>query len=193
MAHPVLILGGTTEARALSGRLAGRSDVAPVVSLAGRTAEPVAYPVPMRLGGFGGPVGLADWLRAHGVRALIDATHPYAAQMSRHAAEAAVLTGVPLLALRRSAWTPVAGDRWTEIADAAAAVAALDNVPQRVFLALGRQELGPFEGAPQHSYLIRSVDPVDPPLAVPHAAYVLGRGPFAEAQELALLQAHGID
>ena len=153
----------------------------------------MAYPVPMRVGGFGGVAGLANWLRAHDVQALIDATHPYAAQMSRNAAEAAALTGVKLLALQRAAWAPVAGDDWTEVADAADAVRRLGEAPLRVFLALGRQELAPFGAAPQHTYLIRSVDPVDPPLAVPHADYVLARGPFAEADEAALLRAHRIE
>ncbi|MFL5289491.1 MAG: cobalt-precorrin-6A reductase [Rhodopila sp.] len=193
MAHPVLILGGTTEARALAGALAGREDMAPVVSLAGRTVNPLAYPVSMRVGGFGGAEGLACWLREHGVRALIDATHPYAAQMSQNAASAAGLTGVPLLALRRPAWTPIAGDRWIEVADAVEAVAALGAAPRRVLLALGRQELGPFEAAPQHWYLVRSVDPVDPALAVPQAEYLLGRGPFDAADEEALLRSHCIE
>ncbi|MBS0644884.1 MAG: cobalt-precorrin-6A reductase [Proteobacteria bacterium] len=193
MAHTILILGGTTEARALANALAGRGDLAPVVSLAGRTAKPAAYPVPMRIGGFGGPEGLAAWLRTHNVAALIDATHPYAAQMSTNAAQAAALTGVPVLALRRPAWEPVAGDRWTEIAGAAEAVTALGTAPRRVFLALGRQELAPFEAAPQHAYLIRSVDPVEPKLAVPDAEYVLDRGPFDGAAEAALLARHRIE
>ncbi len=91
-----------------------------------------------------------------------------------------VSTEMPLLALRRAAWAALAGDSWTEVADAAAAVAALGAAPRRVFVALGRQEIAPFVDAPQHHYLIRSVEPVEPPLAVPHAAYITARGPFRE-------------
>jgi len=193
MAPKILILGGTTEARALAASLAPRPDLDVVVSLAGRTAAPVAYAVPVRIGGFGGATGLAAFLGAEGVKAFIDATHPYAARMSANAADAAAASGVPLLALRRPAWTPISGDRWTEVADAAGAVAALGPVPRRVFLALGRQELRPFEAAPQHAYLIRSVDPVEPPLAVPDVRYLLGRGPFETTEEQAMLAAHRAD
>jgi len=189
----ILILGGTTEARRLAECLAGRPRLAVTLSLAGRTATPLAYKVPVRIGGFGGVEGLVDYLRGQRVEALIDATHPYAAIISDNAVRAAEAAGVPLLALRRPPWCAVAGDRWLDVADLKAAADALEPAPRRVFLALGRSELAAFVDAPQHHYLVRSVDPVDPPLALPHATYVTGRGPFAEAEERTLLQTHRID
>jgi precorrin-6A/cobalt-precorrin-6A reductase len=189
----ILILGGTLEARQLAARLRGRADITVTLSLAGRTAAPAAQPVPVRVGGFGGAEGLAAYLRAERIAALIDATHPYAATISANAARAAAVAGVRLLALRRPPWQPVVGDRWTEVADVREAVRALGSAPRRAFLALGRKELAPFGVAPQHHYLVRSVDPVDPPLAVPHATYIVARGPFAEAAERDLLVAHAID
>jgi precorrin-6A/cobalt-precorrin-6A reductase len=189
----ILILGGTTEARRLAERLAPRADLDVTLSLAGRTATPAAQPVPVRIGGFGGAAGLAAWIEARAIDVVIDATHPYAAQISANAAEAAARARVPLLAIERSAWSQVDGDRWIEVADVPAAVAALGAAPRRVFLALGRNELRPFEAAPQHFYLVRSVDPVTPPLALPQAEYLTGRGPFDEAAEHALLAGHRID
>jgi precorrin-6A/cobalt-precorrin-6A reductase len=189
----ILILGGTTEARGLAERLAGRHDLAVTLSLAGRTANPAAQPVPVRSGGFGGAEGLAAYLKTERIDALIDATHPYAAIIAANAAQAARAAGVPLLALRRPAWVAVAGDRWIEAADASAAMQALGDAPRRVFLALGRNDIAPFVAAPQHHYLVRSVDPVEPPLRVPHASYVIGRGPFAQADDRALLAAHRIE
>jgi precorrin-6A/cobalt-precorrin-6A reductase len=189
----VLILGGTTEARGLAERLAGRSDVDITLSLAGRTIAPVALPVPVRRGGFGGAAGLADYLVNARVEALIDATHPYASVMSANAAAAARRTGVDFVALRRPPWRKTEGDRWTEVDDVGAAVAALGTAPRRVFVALGRNELAPLTDAPQHHYLIRSVDPVEPPLPLRHADYVTGRGPFSEADDRALLEARRID
>jgi precorrin-6A/cobalt-precorrin-6A reductase len=189
----ILILGGTTQARQLAERLAPRTDLAVTISLAGRTAAPAPQPVPMRIGGFGGAAGLAAWLGAEAIDLLIDATHPYAARISANAAAAAALAQVPLLALDRPAWVAVDGDHWTEVADMAAAVQALGTAPRRTFLALGRNELAPFAAAPQHFYLIRSVDPVEPPLAVPDAVYLTGRGPFDEAEERELFTHHRID
>jgi precorrin-6A/cobalt-precorrin-6A reductase len=189
----ILILGGTAEARALAGALAARKDLSVTMSLAGRTAEPAPQPVPVRVGGFGGSDGLARYLRDEQIDALIDATHPYAGIISANAAYAAERTGVPLLALRRPPWTKVAGDNWIEVATVEDAVEALGTSPKRIFLALGRKELQPFAAAPQHSYLVRSVDPVDPPLAVPHATYIAARGPFAEDEDLALLERHRIE
>ena len=163
------------------------------LSLAGRTASPAAQPVPVRIGGFGGAQGLADYLSSERMDLLIDATHPYAATISANAARAAELANIPLLALRRPPWVPAAGDRWVEVAGVEDAVRAIGSAPRRVFLALGRKEIAPFAGAPQHHYLVRSVDPVDPPLAVPHAIYVTGRGPFDEADDRALLGEHRIE
>lgn len=184
----ILILGGTTEARELAGRLAASGGLEVTLSLAGRTKTPVAMPVPVQTGGFGGAEGLAAHLREQGIGALVDATHPFAAAISRNAAEAAARTGTPLAVLHRPPWTPVPGDRWTEVRSVADAVGALGEEPRRVFVALGRQEVAAFEAAPRHHYLIRSVDPVEPPLALPHAAYLTARGPFAEADERALLE-----
>ncbi|TPN18649.1 cobalt-precorrin-6A reductase [Mesorhizobium sp. B2-3-3] len=187
----ILILGGTTEARQLAGRLAMRASV--TLSLAGRTESPVAQGVPVRVGGFGGADGLASYIRETGTDLLIDATHPYAARISANAAQAARLSRVPILALRRPGWKPVEGDRWIEVDAVGAAVQALGDTPRRVFLALGRQEVAAFEAAAQHHYLIRSVDPIEPKLAVPDADYLLARGPFGEPDERALLSEQRIE
>lgn len=186
----ILILGGTVEARQLAGRLARRTDFGVTLSLAGRTVQPAAQPVPVRIGGFGGVEGLADYLTVQHIDVLIDATHPYAAIISNHAADAATRTGTPILALRRPSWAPVAGDRWIEVDDITGAVHAVGDTPRQVFLAIGRKDVAAFAAAPQHRYAIRSVDPVEPPLAVPYATYIMARGPFPEAEERALLKKH---
>jgi precorrin-6A/cobalt-precorrin-6A reductase len=189
----ILILGGTAEARLLAGRLAERADLDVTLSLAGRTVAPVAQPVPVRSGGFGGAAGLADYLVRERIDALIDATHPYATVISANAAAAAQKTAVPFVGLRRTPWVARAGDHWTEVSDVGEAVRALGQQPRRVFVALGRNELAPFVSAPQHFYLVRSVDPVEPPLPLPQVTYVTGRGPFAEADDRALMTTHGVD
>lgn len=193
MTHRILILGGTTEARQLAARLAARSGFDITLSLAGRTENPVAQGVPVRSGGFGGATGLAAYLRERTIDLLVDATHPYAARISANAAEAARLADIRTIALRRPAWERAEGDRWTLVDDVTEAVAALGALRRKVFLALGRQEIASFEAAPQHAYVIRSVDPVEPPLNVPVATYILSRGPFSEEDDRALLVAHGID
>ncbi len=177
----------------MAGRLAVRADLDVTLSLAGRTSSPAAQGVPVRSGGFGGAAGLADYLVKEHIAALIDATHPFARAISENATAAARKTGVPFVVLRRSPWVAVAGDCWTEVGDVGEAVRALGQESRRVFVALGRNELAPFVEAPQHHYLVRSVEPVDPPLAVPCATYVTGRGPFSETDDRALMAAHRID
>ncbi|MFJ6135082.1 cobalt-precorrin-6A reductase [Kitasatospora sp. NPDC092286] len=191
MAH-VLILGGTTEARALASALTGAAALRVTSSLAGRVAEPRLPAGEVRIGGFGGPDGLADWLRAERVDALVDATHPFAAAMSHNAALAAAATGVPLLALRRPGWTPVAGDRWHPVASLASAAALLPSLGRRVFLTTGRQGIGAFARLDGLHFLARSVEPPEPPM--PAATEVLlDRGPFTLDGERELLRAHRID
>jgi precorrin-6A/cobalt-precorrin-6A reductase len=189
----ILILGGTTEARQLAERLGETGRFRLQLSLAGRTKAPARQPVPVRIGGFGGAEGLGRYLMGQGFDLLVDVTHPYAAQISANAARAAILTGIPLIALRRPGWERQAGDCWREVESVEAAVAALGEAPRRAFLALGRQELLPFEAAPQHAYLVRSVDPVEPPLVLPAVTYLTARGPFEEVDERALLTGHGIE
>ena len=171
----------------------GEDWLAPILSLAGRTRAPVLPPIPWRLGGFGGAEGLAAYLREERIAALIDATHPFAQRISANATLAAAACGVPRLTLQRSGWRASPGDVWREVDDVAAAARALGRIPRRVFLTIGRQELAPFRAlAPQHDYLIRSVDAPEPGLLPPIARILTGRGPFDAAAEQRLMEGNGI-
>lgn len=185
----LLILGGTTEANALAKAVAEQGITA-VYSYAGRVETPRPQPLPVRVGGFGGPEGLAHYIRENAITHVVDATHPFAAQMSRNAIEACHATQVPLAALTRAAWKPQPGDVWHRVPDITAAVDALAGDPQRVFLAVGRMHLEDFAAQPQHYYLLRLVDEPDT-LPLPNAEVVVARGPFTEADDRALMQQHG--
>ncbi|HEY0212252.1 MAG TPA: cobalt-precorrin-6A reductase [Paenirhodobacter sp.] len=189
--RPILILGGTTEASQLAAALDARQ-IPAILSYAGRTAAPRAQPVPVRIGGFGGADGLAAWLRTQNIGRVIDATHPFAAQISRNAIAASAMTGVPLLVLERPAWVRAAADRWTRVADIAAAVAALPPRAHRIFLAIGRQHLAAF-AARRHHYLLRLVDPPTDPLPLPDCHVEIARGPFDVTADIGLLRDHRID
>ena len=189
----LLILGGTTEATALAASLAGRDDLRPVLSLAGRTASPVLPPIPHRIGGFGGVAGLVGYLAGERVAAVVDATHPFAARISAHAVEACAARGVPLLAFTRPPWEPAPGARWTGVADLDAAALALGAAPRRVLLTVGRLGLAAFRAAPQHRYVIRTIDPPVPADLPSDHRLVLDRGPFRLAAETALMRGAAID
>jgi precorrin-6A/cobalt-precorrin-6A reductase len=185
----VLVLGGTGEARRLAAALV-EDGVEVISSLAGRVAEPVFPPGEVRVGGFGGAAGLAGWLRDHPVDALIDATHPFAARMTVHAAEAAAVTGIPLLRLQRPGWAPESGDDWRWVDSPEEAAAAVGGCSS-VFLTTGRQGLAAFAGL-RGRVLVRSVDPPSPPLPE-RTEVVLARGPFTVEGERALMLQHAVD
>ncbi|MBA5801008.1 cobalt-precorrin-6A reductase [Rhizobium changzhiense] len=189
----ILILGGTSEARLLAEALAARDDCDVLLSLAGRTEKPATQPVPVRIGGFGGAAALADFLKAGGYDLLIDATHPFAERISANAAFAAETTGIAAIALRRPEWQRRPGDRWREVRSIPEAIEALGPSPRHVFLATGRQGAHYAQVAPQHHYLVRSVDPIEPPLALANVEYILERGPFTLEGECDLLRQHDID
>ena len=174
-------------------RALAEAGVDAVYSYAGRTESPVAQPLPVRVGGFGGVAGLVVYLKAEGITHLIDATHPFAAQMSRNAVEACAASGIPLIALEREPWHAAEGDRWTHVPDLSGAVAALGEAPRRVFLAIGRQTLDAFAVAPQHHYLLRLVDPPTEPLPLSRAEAVIARGPFTVEGDRKLLTVHRIE
>lgn len=152
----------------------------------------MAQPLPTRIGGFGGVAGLVTWLRAERISHVVDATHPFAAQMSRNAVAAAHAVGVPLVALERAPWVAGPGDDWRRVADVAGAVAALPEAPARVFLAIGKQTLAVFAAKPQHHYLLRLVDPPAGALPLPQTEVIVARGPFGDAEDLRLLSDHRI-
>ncbi|MFB6415537.1 MULTISPECIES: cobalt-precorrin-6A reductase [Bradyrhizobium] len=185
-----LILGGTADASLLAGEMA-RARFDAIYSYAGRTHVPADQPLPTRIGGFGGVSGLAGYISDERITHVIDATHPFAAEMSRNAVEACTDTGTPLIALERAPWGSMSGDNWIEVADISAAAAALPEAPAKVFLAIGRQHIAPFAMKPQHAYTLRFVDPPEAPL--PFAADVIvSRGPFSLGGELEMMRARGI-
>ncbi|WKD31832.1 cobalt-precorrin-6A reductase [Streptomyces xanthophaeus] len=188
----VLILGGTTEARRLAEALAGDPSYRVTTSLAGRVTSPVLPPGGTRIGGFGGPGGLAAWIGSHGVTHLVDATHPFAERMSFNAAGAAALTGVPLLALRRPGWTPGPGDDWTFVDRLEGAADRLPGLGSRTFLTTGRMGLHTFAHLTGVWFLVRSVDPPAPPVP-PRLEVLLDRGPFTLDDERELIARHRID
>ena len=193
----VLILGGSGEAADLARRLAPRTEFDVVTSLAGRTHRPAAVPGRVRTGGFGGVEGLSACLDAEGVDAVVDATHPYAANISRHAAQACDALGIPRVQLWRPAWPAVEGDRWTEAASPDAAAEAVANTPVSqtacVFLSTGARDLPVFSHLRAIRFLVRLVDAPRTPLPLARAELIVGRGPFALGSERTLFLEHGVE
>lgn len=188
----LLILGGTLEASALA-RAVAKMGMAATLSYAGRVERLKEQPIPRRVGGFGGVCGLAQYLRDHKITHVVDATHPFAAQMSKNAVAACRQTATQLLALTRPPWRRGAGDDWQHACDIAAAVTALSGPEKRVMLAIGRMHLAQFSRSPHHRYLLRLVDPPDVPPPLPHHRIIISRGPFTVAGDAALLQDHDIE
>ena len=192
MSPHILILGGTTEARELAAELTALPEVKVTTSLAGRVSRPGALTGDVRIGGFGGAEGLAGWLREHHVDALVDATHPFAESITANAARAGAATGVPVVVLRRPGWHPGPGDQWHPVASLAEAADVLPALGHRVLLTTGRLGLAAFAHLAQLHFVVRSVEPPEPPMP-PDVDVLLARGPFTVADEAALLREHRID
>jgi precorrin-6A/cobalt-precorrin-6A reductase len=189
----MLILGGTAEAAALARALAEEARLSVTTSLAGRTRAPAALPGAVRAGGFGGPEALADYLRAEAVDFVVDGTHPFAAQITRNAAEACAAAGVPRLLLARPAWIQQEGDRWTPVAHAEAAAAVLPELGRRAFLGIGRRALAAFAALDQTWFLVRLIERPAAPLPLTDCKMILARGPFATEGETRLFRDHAVE
>lgn len=188
----VLILGGTAEARELASRLHAQG-LTVVSSLAGRVARPRLPVGEVRVGGFGGVDGLVAYLRGHDVRAVVDATHPFAERIGANAAAACPAAGVPLLRLARPGWTARPGDDWHRVPDLAGAARGVRALGRRAFLTSGRQGLRAFTSDASTWFLIRTVDPPDEADLPAHHALLLDRGPYTPAGEGTLMDEHRID
>ncbi len=187
----ILVLGGTAEARELAGSLHA-AGVHVTSSLAGRVSRPRLPAGTVRVGGFGGPDGLARWLAERGVAAVVDATHPFAERISASAAAACPRAGVPLLRLQRPGWDAGPDDDWHWVDDLDEAAAAIPRLGERVLLTTGRQGLPAFAGVRDAWFLVRCVEPPDPPLP-PRHELLLDRGPYTVVGELALVDEHRVE
>ena len=186
-----LILGGTSDANHLA-EAAARLGLDAIYSYAGRTQAPAGQSLPTRIGGFGGASGLVDYIRRHQITHVVDATHPFAVEMSRNAVAACATTGTALIALERAPWTKTPEDNWIEVENVARAATALPDQRARVFLAIGRQHLAPFAAKPQHAYTLRLVDTPKAALPLQHAEVIVSRGPFTLAGDLDLMRSRNI-
>jgi precorrin-6A/cobalt-precorrin-6A reductase len=189
----VLILGGTGEARQLADILVGQRQLRVITSLAGRTLAPLRPAGELRIGGFGGAAGLGDYLRTAMIDVVVDATHPYAAAISRNAAEACAATGRPLIRLERPAWQAEAGDRWIEVDSLHAAADVAPSLGRRAFLSIGVKQIAAFAAVKDVFFLVRLIEVPATPLPLASCKIVFSRGPFTEADERALLGDHEID
>jgi precorrin-6A/cobalt-precorrin-6A reductase len=191
----LLILGGTAEAVALAATALDRfgGALAVTTSLAGRTRRPGPIPGRVRIGGFGGPEGLAAHLGRECIDRLIDATHPFAARISLAARLACETAGVPRLALLRPPWRQQPGDRWIEVDDMSAAAAAVARIGRRAWLTVGAGELAAFTRSTAVHFLVRLVEPPRRPLPLPGCEVIVGRGPFVLADERKHLERYAID
>ena len=189
----VLILGGTTEASRLATLIAGDPRFDAILSLAGRTSAPRAQPLRTRTGGFGGAAALAQWLSDEKIEAVIDATHPFADQISANAVAACRKAGVPLASIVRPQWRREASDRWQSAPSAEAAAIALGDTPRCVFLGLGRQELSAFARAQQHHYIARVIESPEASPLPRHLTLLQARGPFDRDAEIKLFKDEKID
>lgn len=191
----LLILGGTAEGRALAAAVEARfaPSLTVISALAGRTRAPILPAGNVRIGGFGGAEGLAAFLREEGIGLLIDATHPYATQISTQAYEAAGQAATERLVLVRPPWQAVPGDHWIDVATVEEAVGAIPAEARRVFLTVGVRALAPFAARPDLWFLVRLVDESAEAIPLAQHQLICARGPFAEADENALLANYRID
>jgi precorrin-6A/cobalt-precorrin-6A reductase len=164
-----------------------------ILSLAGVTANPAQAPIPARIGGFGGAVGLAAYLASERIDAVVDATHPFASRISANAAAACRATSTPLVVFSRPPWTREPGDRWVEVATVEDAADALGATRRTAFLTQGRLQLAAFARAPQHRYIVRAIDRPAEIDALPNCKLILARGPFTLADELDLMKRERVE
>lgn len=194
MPERLLILGGTGEAAALAEAAdAAFPDLTVISSLAGRTLAPRQLPGRVRMGGFGGSEGIAAYLRDERVDLVIDATHPFAATISAHAAAGCAATGTPRLLLLRPPWQPQPGDRWCEVADIAEAARLVAQTARRAFLTVGPGDLAAFTGVTRVFFLVRLIQPPGEPLPFADHGLVVARPPFSLEAERTLFARYRID
>ncbi|WP_323782624.1 cobalt-precorrin-6A reductase [Thalassovita sp.] len=187
----LLLLAGTGEARQIAWGLAARG-VDAIASLAGETKSPETYAIFTRIGGFGGREGFEHFLECENISAILDATHPFAMQISLRTAEVAGQRGIPYCRLLRPAWQAEPGDDWTHVIGETGVVGVIP-AGARVFLATGRKTLRCFAPLSDCDLTLRVVDPQPEPFPLPNGRYLVARPPFTLESEITLFQDLDID
>ncbi len=188
-----MILGGTSEATNLS-KLVALAKIKATLSFAGRVKRTQPQPIPKRVGGFGGAEGLRDYIIQNKITHVIDATHPFAEQISWNTFKACTDLRIPFAALTRPPWAEEPGDDWEYVDSAKAAATMLkSHAPKTVFLAIGRIQVPEFKIAQQHKYILRLVDPFKGNLPLKHAQTIISRGPFEESHDIKLMIKNGVN
>jgi precorrin-6A/cobalt-precorrin-6A reductase len=188
----ILILGGTSEAAQLATRLGGRPGVTIISSLAGRVSQPNMPQGIVRIGGFGGVDGLTSYLAQESIDVVIDATHSFASRISANAELSCDAAKVPLIVFERPPWQSQEGDSWLSVPDLQSAASLANDPHNRVFLSIGRQELGAFSECEKAWFLVRTID--EPHEKLPkHSKLILQRGPFDLDEERQLLRNESIN
>lgn len=189
----ILILGGTAEAVSFAKTLQEETGLSVIYSLAGRTRSPNLPDCEVRQGGFGGVAGLVRYLRQKEIAAVIDATHPYAAQMAESARQAATETSLPHYKFLRPAWPEPDDALWIHASSAEDAAGKIQDNFERVFLSSGLNDIAAFSHLASIWFLIRSIEDPETPIPLGNFSHIKARGPFNEADERALLRDHKID
>lgn len=185
----MLVLGGSTEGFEVAELFVGRGFEV-ITSFAGRTETrrtPVGF---WRVGHFGGVTGLAAYLAVENIALVVDATHPYAASIKQNAAQACFEVGAPIIHVSRPAWRPEDGDDWRLAPTLEAAASLVPRTEGPCFLTVGRMKLAHFAKRHDVSFVIRTVEPPEPPFDHPKSVIVNDRGPFTLEAERALFEEH---
>lgn len=186
----LLLLAGTNEAKRIAWGLAD-TGVPVLASLAGATRDPDPLPVPTRIGGFGGEDGFRAELQAQGIRAVLDATHPFATHITERTARICKDIGLPYAQVVRPAWRAQAHDNWHEV-DTPEDVAQHLPADAVVFLATGRQTLARYKPLEGRRILVRVIDPPTTPLPFEGGEFIIGRPPFTVESEVKVFGTLGV-
>lgn len=190
----LLVLGGSQEARELTERVIQIPHLEVIVSLAGRTCQPSIKGAKIVTGGFGGVNGLIAYLQREKIDFVVDATHPFATQISQQVKIATSRLNIPQVTLTRGDWSPTTGDNWYEVDNYQRAAEIIPELgKKRIFLTIGRQQLTEFAHLSSFWFLMRMIETPTNPTKLPPGEILLQRGPFTVVEERSLLEKHQIE
>jgi len=188
----VLIIGGTAEANKIAYHFINNEKYNIIISLAGRTINPKIITPNTRIGGFGGSEGLENFIHTKKIELIVDASHPYATNISRNAIETSKRLRIPIISYIRREWKRSPLDNWIDAKSFEDAIKYLPKI-SRTFLSLGKQNLDLFSNLKKHWFLIRTIDKIQLDTFKASHRYIYGKGPFTILDELLIMKNNRID
>ena len=192
MIKKILIIGGTQEGNKLANYFK-EHNLEYIISYAGVVEEVYKKKFKKRVGGFGGKIGIFNFIKQNKITHVIDASHPFSQKISLNTYNVCKSYNIPIITYTRKPWFERKNDNWIKVGDFNESADYLKGEAKNVFLAIGKKNLQVFKKYPQHCYLLRVINNQDINNLFPNQKCIAYNSKLNVEEEIKILKKYKIE